>query len=129
MNHSSNADMKGIIDAITWKSYLFLVYEWNLNPSEAAALAGLPVHLWVRAKEPGFAAELTEYQLHRIRSTFCIAKSLDRRFSSAITNQWFFQPNTDVLFGGRRPIDLMMVGGGDQLRAVQDYVDSLPELQ
>lgn len=113
------------INAVALKAYARIIDAWGLSIKEAAGLADMSDSTWKRARKSDYAGELTKDQLLRLSAVIGIYKSLNLYFSEPLARSWFTRPNTGPLFGGQRPVDVVIDGGLPQILAVRTYLDAL----
>ncbi|OOY03168.1 antitoxin Xre-like helix-turn-helix domain-containing protein [Thioclava sp. F28-4] len=115
------------IATVALKAFARIAASWGLSEKEAAGLADISESEWTRARTSDFAGELTQDQLLRLSAVVGIYQALELYFSEPLARSWFTQPNTDHLFGGRRPIETAIEGGLLQILAIRTYLDGLLE--
>lgn len=99
---------------------------WRLNTAEICTLLGdVSERTWFRMKNGGWTGVLSQDSLTRISALIGIFKGLNLLFSEKLANEWVSLPNTGALYGGRRPLDVMIDGGIPSLLLVRRHVDAL----
>jgi hypothetical protein len=89
-----------------------LTREWCLTVDQACALLGdVPASTWhAWANKP--PRDLGVDRLTRVSYLLGIYTALHVLYpASPLADQWPARPNTNVLFGGRRPLDVLIDGG------------------
>ena len=110
----------------TVKAILRLFDKWKLTSADARALlGGISERTWFRMKAGEWRETLSQDEMTRASALVGIFKGLHLYFSDALADEWVTRPNTGPLFGGRRPVDLMIAGGIPSLVGVRDYVDAI----
>lgn len=107
------------------KAIIRIADAWGIDPSEAAALAAVPLEAWTRIRDNGFDGDLSEEQLLRISALTGIYQALETYFEDPISKTWFSRPNDGPLFNGKRPVETAIEGGLPQLLAIRRYLDAL----
>jgi len=101
-----------------------LANSWNLTVEDSCALLGdlspSTWHAWARKQPRALAVD----QLTRISYLIGIFTSLQVLYPGPLAAQWVSRPNTNALFGGDRPLDVMIVGGIPALDRVRALLDS-----
>ena len=96
---------------------------WKLSIEEQMGLLGgvskSTLQRWKRDRD----ATLTLDQLERISHLLGIHKSLQILLPTT-GNSWVRRPNSNSLFGGRPPLQLMVAGGITWLHQVRVFLDS-----
>jgi Protein of unknown function (DUF2384) len=99
---------------------------WRLNTAEICTLLGdVSERTWFRMKSGGWTGVLSQDSLTRISALIGIFKGLNLLFSETLANEWVSLPNKGPLYGGRRPLDVMIDGGIPSLLLVRRHVDAL----
>lgn len=99
---------------------------WRLTGAEARALLGdVSESTWFRLKRGGHSGALSQDTLTRVSLLVGIFKSLRLLFSKPLADDWIRLPNKVALYGGRRPLDVMVRGGIPAMLEVRRHVDAL----
>lgn len=96
--------------------------EWQMTDREAAGLLNLRPEVWVSGK---WTAQLSRDQIMRIVAIMGIHVALHQYFGARIANEWAHRDNSNGLFGGQKPILVMVSGGLPLMKRILDYVDGL----
>ncbi len=99
---------------------------WGLTTAETCALLGdVSERSWYRMKGASWSGVLSQDTLTRISALIGIFKGLRLLFSLPLADEWVRLPNTGTLYGGQRPIDVMIEGGIPRMIAARRHVDAL----
>jgi len=97
---------------------------WDLSVEEACALLGdlspSTWHAWARSAPRSLGVD----QLTRISYLLGIYTALQVLYPGPLARLWIVRPNTNTLFAGQRPVDVMIVGGIPALDRVRALLDS-----
>ena len=99
---------------------------WGLSGGEICALLGaVSERTWLRMKKGQWPGALSQDELTRVSGLIGIFKGLRLLFSLPLADEWVRLPNRNPLFGGRRPLDVMIEGGIPAILEVRRLVDGL----
>jgi hypothetical protein len=99
---------------------------WRLSAAETCQLLGdLSERSWFRMKKGQWTGALSQDALTRVSALIGIFKGLRLLFSLPLADEWVRLPNRGPLFGGQRPLDLMLKGGIPAILEVRQHVDAL----
>jgi hypothetical protein len=99
---------------------------WRLTGAETCQLLGdVSERSWFRMKKGEWTGALSQDALTRVSALVGIFKGLRLLFSLPLADEWVRLPNQGPLFGGQRPLDLMLKGGIPALLEVRQQVDAL----
>jgi Protein of unknown function (DUF2384) len=99
---------------------------WRLSSGEVCALLGaISERTWFRMKKGKWPRTLSQDQMTRVSALTGIFKGLRLLFSLPLADEWIRLPNKNPLFGGRRPLDVMIGGGIPAMLEVRHLVDAL----
>jgi hypothetical protein len=99
---------------------------WRLTGAETCQLLGdVSERSWFRMKKDEWTGALSQDALTRVSALVGIFKGLRLLFSLPLADEWVRLPNKGPLFGGQRPLDLMLKGGIPVLLEVRQQVDAL----
>jgi hypothetical protein len=99
---------------------------WRLTSAEICALIGdVSERTWFRMKKGEWDGVLSQDSLTRISALVGIFKGLRLLFSEQLADEWVRLPNKGPLYGGRRPLDVMIEGGIPKLLQVRQHIDAL----
>ena len=113
------------LDQVAVKAVVRLAAAWHLKNAEAAELAGISSRTFERIKGGHWTGRLSRDQRQRASALVGLYKGLHLYFSDPLADQWPSLPNHGPLFGGRRPVDVMIEGGLPAMVEVRDHVDAL----
>jgi hypothetical protein len=99
---------------------------WRLTSTEACALLGdVSERTWFRMKKDEWPGALSQDSLTRVSAIVGIFKGLRLLFSEPLSDEWIRLPNKGPLYGGRRPLDVMIEGGIPKMLEVRRHIDAL----
>lgn len=99
---------------------------WRLSSAEAGALLGdVSERTWFRMKKGEWSGALSQDALTRVSALVGIFKGLRLLFSEPLSDEWVRLPNKGPFYGGRRPLDTMIVGGIPKLLEVRRHIDAM----
>ncbi|ESX67737.1 MbcA/ParS/Xre antitoxin family protein [Mesorhizobium sp. M0142] len=99
---------------------------WHLTSTEICTLIGdVSERTWFRMKKGEWEGVLSQDSLTRISALIGIFKGLRLLFSEGLADEWVRLPNKGPLYGGRRPLDVMIEGGIPKLLQVRQHIDAL----
>lgn len=99
---------------------------WHLTNAEICTLIGdVSERTWFRMKKSNWDGALSQDSLTRISALIGIFKGLRLLFSERLADEWIRLPNKGPLYGGRRPLDIMIEGGIPKLLQVRQHIDAL----
>ena len=110
----SPAAMRGVVG---------LAETWKLTAEQVGdLLGGVPQSTWYAWKNNP-PVDLGTDRLTRISLLLGIFASLRALFAEDIADSWVHRPNTNQLFGGQHPLDVMSQGGIPALIEVRALLD------
>jgi len=99
---------------------------WRLTGPEICALLGdVSERTWSRMKKGEWSGTLSQDTLTRISVLLGLFKGLRLLFSQTLSDEWVRLPNKGQLYGGRRPLDVMIEGGIPRMMEVRRHIDAL----
>jgi uncharacterized protein (DUF2384 family) len=99
---------------------------WRLTSAEVCALLGdVSERTWFRMKKGEWSGALSHDTLTRVSALIGIFKGLRLLFSEPLSDEWVRLPNKGPLYGGRRPLDVMIEGGIPKMLVVRQHIDAL----
>jgi hypothetical protein len=99
---------------------------WHLTSAEVYALLGdVSERTWFRMKKGAWAGTLSQDMLTRVSALIGIFKGLRILFSEPLSDEWVRLPNRGPVFGGRRPLDVMIEGGIPGMLEARRHIDAL----
>ena len=111
--------------AVIVKAVVRAMDAWGLSSAEAAALFDVPQATWNRMKSATFNGSLDRDKVTRASLIIGIYKSLRLLFNGPLTHGWPTMPNRGTPYDGRRPVDVMIVGGIPAMSAVRQHINAL----
>ena len=101
-----------------------LVAAWGLTVDESCTLLGdvspSTWHAWSQSPPRTLGVD----PLTRISYLMGIYTALQVLYPGALASEWVKRPNTNAMFGGRTPLDVMMAGGIPALERVRALLDA-----
>jgi hypothetical protein len=99
---------------------------WRLTSAEVCALLGdVSERTWFRMKKGEWSGALSHDTLTRVSALIGIFKGLRLLFSEPLSDEWVRLANKGPLYGGRRPLDVMIEGGIPKMLVVRQHIDAL----
>lgn len=108
-------------------AYFVIVDDWNLDDHDAAQLGGFEDEEWKSLRQCAVsdAVALQENQLLRISAMIGAYEALHSSFDGEYANRWVTLENTDTLFNGERPLDVMLSGGLTIMKRVRNHLEEI----
>jgi len=111
------------------RGFLAIADLWDLGEQDKIAILGYPgrstFHKWAREARNGKPMRLSVDTLCRISAILGIHKTLGILYLMPEEGpQWLRLPNRGPLFGGQRPLDLILSGTMDGIMQVRRYLDA-----
>ena len=107
-----------------WPAYQKIVEFWKVSDSDAQKLLGdMPDETWKTLKETGEYTFSLE-QLYRLSYLVGIFKGLDILYEEELSDKWMQLPNTNRLFGGKKPLDFLIEGDLVDFKNLRQLVDA-----
>jgi hypothetical protein len=107
-------------------AFLTLSDIWRLSTKQAVALLGEgSERTWFRIKAREWEGILSQDSLTRVSALVGIYKGLHLLFSERLADEWVRRPNTEPLFRGTAPIDVMIADGIPAMIQTRGYIDAL----
>jgi hypothetical protein len=99
---------------------------WRLSSADVCALLGdVSERTWFRMKKGEWSGTLSQDVLTRISVLVGIFKGLRLLFSEPLSDEWVRLANKGPLYGGLRPLDVMIEGGIPKMLDVRRHIDGL----
>lgn len=101
-----------------------LVAAWSLTVEQIGVLlGGIPSSTWFswRTRPP---TDLGWDRLTRVSLLLGIYSALHALFTAELADEWVGLPNSNPLFGGRTPLDVMVSGGIPAMTEVRALLDA-----
>ena len=120
-----NAAERSRLTPAAVRSLQRLAHEWGLTVEQVCALLGdVPASTWhAWANKP--PRDLGVDRLTRVSYLLGIYTSLQVLYpASPLANQWPTRPNTNAVFGGRRPLDVLIDGGIPAMDRTRSLLDA-----
>ena len=106
------------------RTFFNIAAAWGLSVNEQRALLGWPAPSTYHKYKAGKAATLGYDMLMRISLVIGIYKALHILYPEPqLADRWVGLPNSNPLFGGRTPLELMTGAGMDGLHQVRRLLD------
>jgi hypothetical protein len=104
--------------------FVRLARAWGLSVDQTCALLGdVPASTW-HAWKATAPADLGVDRLTRVSYLLGIYSALHVIYTGPLADAWLTRPNTNALFGGATPLEVLMRGGIPAMAAVRQYLDS-----
>jgi Protein of unknown function (DUF2384) len=121
----NDASARKSLSASAVRLFLNLVERWKLNVDQRCRLLGdiskPTYHNWQNGK----VGVLSRDQMERISLLLGLHKGMALLFADdAAGLRWFKSANTEVVFGGKSPLERALQGSINDLYAVRRYVDA-----
>lgn len=97
---------------------------WRLSNLQVAELMGMSLATWNRFKA-GNGGRLSKDQMLRASLLAGIFKGLRLTFNGPLTYGWPTRANSNAIFQGRAPVDVMIEDGIPAMMRVRQYVDAV----
>lgn len=107
------------------KAVVRLTGFWGVSGAQAAQLLGVAERTWFRMKKGTWSGALSQDEMTRASALIGLFKGLRIVFSHKLADDWVSLANQGTLYGGRRPLDLMLEGGIPAMLMVRGHVDAL----
>lgn len=112
------------LSAPALRAFFPIAEAWRLSVVEQRALLGWPAASTFHKYKSGNPGTLSFDTLTRLSLILGIYKALQLLYPEpALADAWVRLPNTNVMFGGRTPLDLMTGDGIDGLYRVRRLLD------
>ena len=119
----ANASERRRLTPATLRALPRLGKAWGLTAEQLGALLGdVPVSTW-HSWQKKAPADLGPDRLTRASLLLGIFTALHVLHSNALADEWPTRPNSNPLFGGRRPVDVMTSGGIPAMISVRGLLD------
>lgn len=107
------------------RAFLNIASVWKLNVVQQRGLLGWPAPSTYHKYKAGQVAALPYDMLHRISLMLGIYKALHILYPAPqLADAWVKLGNSNTIFGGKPPLDLMIDGGIDGLHRVRRLLDA-----
>lgn len=122
----SDADTRDRLTPAAVDGIVRLAEVWRLTSAEVCALLGdVSERTWFRMKKGEWSGALSHDTLTRVSALIGIFKGLRLLFSEPLSDEWVRLPNKGPLYGGRRPLDVMIEGGIPKMLVIRQHIDAL----
>ena len=112
------------LSAPALKAFFNIMARWKVRDEDARALIGGvsngPFYEMKRDPERVLDAD----RLTRVSYLIGIFKALNILHGEPLADEWVHLPNTNPIFGGRKPLDYMMRGGIPAMQSVRRLLDA-----
>ena len=107
------------------KAFFELTEQWGVSAKGQRILLGSPPESTFHNWKGGKHGTLSYDQLERISLILGIHKALTLLFAEEGNGKtWLHNPNDELVFGGKPPLDRMQAGSIDDLYRVRRYLDA-----
>lgn len=101
-----------------------LTKAWGLTVEQACSLLGeVPPSTWYSWKNSA-PVDLGVDRLTRVSYLLGIYSALHALFAGPLADEWLLRPNTNPLFGGSAPLEVILRGGIPAMAQVRAFLDS-----
>jgi len=106
------------------RAFFNIMDRWSLRDEDARRLLGNVANgaYYEMKKQPD--RTLSADRLQRISYLIGIFKALNILHSTPLADEWIRLPNTNRIFGGRTPLEYMLIGGLPALQTVRQLLDA-----
>lgn len=119
----ADAAVRRELTAAAVRALIGLAGAWGLSTDRMCALlGGISPSTWYAWKNSA-PSELSIDQLTRASYLLGIYTALRALFRQPLADEWVTRPNTNPLFGGRMPVEVMASGGIVALAQVRALLD------
>jgi hypothetical protein len=121
----SNAVVRRRMSGPAVRSFFNIAERWDLSVTERRGLLGWPAASTYHKYRSGDVGTLSYDTLTRLSLVLGIFKALHILYPNPrLADHWVKLPNSNRLFGGAPPLDLMIHGGIDGLYRVRRLLDA-----
>lgn len=107
------------------RAFFTITEKWDLSAKGQRILLGSVAESTFHNWKAGKHGTLSYDQLERISLVLGIHKALTLLFADDETGRtWLHQPNDELVFGGKSPLERMQAGSIDDLYRVRRYLDA-----
>jgi hypothetical protein len=107
------------------RAFLNIAAAWELGVGQQRALLGWPAPSTYHKYKAGYVGALAFDMLHRISLVLGIYKALHILYPQPqLADAWVKLGNSNPIFGGKPPLDVMIDGGIDGLHRVRRLLDA-----
>ena len=106
------------------KAFFRIVDLWSLKSTDATGLLGGVSNGKFHELKRTQKGNLSQDELTRISYLVGIFKALNILFSRKLAGEWVQRPNTNPLFGGATPLQLMLTRGMPALMETRRFLDA-----
>jgi len=106
------------------KVFFNIVQRWQLKDDEARELLGSVSSSTYCEIKKNPTNTLDVDRITRVSYLICIYKALHGLYGDPLADQWVKMPNTNMLFSGHSPLELMTQGGIVAMQQVKALLDS-----
>jgi uncharacterized protein (DUF2384 family) len=105
-------------------AFFAIVDKWELRSEDAMALLGGASHGRYYELKKNRKGLLSQDELTRISLVIGIFKALNILFDQRLANQWTSRPNSNPMFNGAPPLELLIRAGVPGMIGVRRLLDS-----
>lgn len=121
----SSPDVRKRMSGPAMRTFLNIAGKWDISAKEQVALLGWPSASAFYNYKKGDVPALPHDMLTRISIVLGIFKALHILFpDEGLANRWVKLPNSNLVFGGKTPIDFMADAGIDGMYKVRRLLDA-----
>ena len=123
--HRQDPEVRRRLSGPGMRSFFNIADAWGLSVNQQRGLLGWPATSTYHKYKAGQIGILSFDALSRISLLLGIYKALHILYPQAeLADQWVKLRNSNPMFGGKAPLDLMIDGGIDGLQQVRRLLDS-----
>ncbi|MPY87111.1 MAG: DUF2384 domain-containing protein [Luteitalea sp.] len=125
LDRAQHPDTRRRLSAPAVRTFFNIGRAWKLNVAEQRALLGWPASSTYHKYKSGDVGMLAYDTLVRISLVLGIYKALHILYPEpTLADRWVRLPNSNPLFGGRSPLEVMVDAGMDGLYRVRRLLDA-----
>jgi Antitoxin Xre-like helix-turn-helix domain/Antitoxin Xre/MbcA/ParS C-terminal toxin-binding domain len=119
-----NPEVRRRLSGPAMRTFLNVCAAWKLSVNQQRGLLGWPAASTYHKYKTGQIGTLSFDALNRISLVLGIYKALHILYPQAeLADRWVQLRNTNPIFGGKPPLELMIDGGIDQLNQIRRLLD------
>jgi hypothetical protein len=121
----SSEEERRRLSAAALKALFNILDRWKVRDEDARELlGGMSNGTYYQLKQDPRGKTQDQDRLQRISYLIGIFKSLNILYSQRLADEWVRLPNTNLIFGGRTPLQYMLRGGSPAMGIVRQLLDA-----